>query len=135
MVILSGIILAIGGAVWSYSLGAASSAADSYVNSTMTLLEEVTESFIIEHIYYNNASQNLVVWIYNYGEAQITLDFYADVDRLTAENDPSPIKGIKVPASEHQSASFPSNLLSEDQVLIKVYSRRQNCEQILYEVP
>ena len=135
MIILSGIILAIGGAVWSYSLGAATTAANNYVNDTLSLLEEVTESYIIEHVYYNTSNQNLVVWVYNYGDVHITVDFYADVDRLTSENDPSPIKGVKISAGEHGCAAFSSSLLSEDRVLIKAYSRRQNSEKILFEIP
>jgi hypothetical protein len=135
MVILSGIILAVGGAVWSYSMGAATTAANNYVNDTLTLLEEVTESFIIEHVYYNTSNQNLVVWVYNYGDVHITVDFYADIDRLAPENDPSPIKEVKISSGEHGSATFSSSLLSGDQALIKVYSRRQNSEKLLYEIP
>ena len=43
--ILSAAVIVIGGAVWSYSVGAATSIADGYVNDTLNLSDEVTERF------------------------------------------------------------------------------------------
>jgi len=72
--ILSAAVIAIGGGLWSYSAGAATVVADSYVNDTLELVNEVTERFVVEHVTIDAAKDTLSVWVYNYGSQQINVD-------------------------------------------------------------
>ncbi len=47
--ILSAAVIAIGGGIWSFSIGASTMIADNYVNDTLELVNEVTERFMVEH--------------------------------------------------------------------------------------
>jgi len=75
-VILAGVVLTIGGAIWSYSLGAATVTADAYVSDTLGLLYELQERFDVEHVFYDSTVNVLNVWVYNYGEVNVTVDVY-----------------------------------------------------------
>jgi len=131
-VILSGVVLAIGGFLWSYSLGATSVIASDYVNDTLTIVDEVTERFIIEKTFYDSTNSKLVVWVYNYGNQKTTLDIYIDIIDFTP--DPSP-KNIVIQAKEHGNVKFDANLVEGDQIIIRVFSRRQNVVQNIYTIP
>ena len=50
VIILSAVVIAVGGAVWSYAQSAATVIANNYVNDTLSLLYEVTERFYVEHV-------------------------------------------------------------------------------------
>ena len=123
-VILSGVVLAVGGAIWSYSLGASSVIANSYVNDTLSLLDEVTERFTVEHINCSSDGSTLSVWIYNYGEPDVVVDVYVYVDDggsgQSMENLIPSGQIVRVDVALDQ----PLEIL--DEVSIKVYSRRQN---------
>jgi hypothetical protein len=74
--ILSAAVIAIEGGLWSYSAGAATVIADSYVNDTMELVNEVTERFVVEHVTIDAEKDTLSVWVYNYGSQKINVDVY-----------------------------------------------------------
>ena len=74
--ILSAAVIAIGGSLWSYSAGAATMVAESYVNDTLELLNEVTERFVVEHVTIDAEKNTLSVWVYNYGTQKINVDVY-----------------------------------------------------------
>jgi len=118
-VILSGVVLAVGGAIWSYSLGASSVIANSYVNDTL-----VTERFTVEHVTNSSDGSTLSVWIYNYGEPDVVVDVYVYVDDggsgQSMENLIPSGQIVRVDVALDQ----PLEIL--DEVSIKVYSRRQN---------
>jgi len=133
-VILSGVVLAIGGAIWAYSLGATTAIADGYVNDTLSLVDEIVERFDVEHIQYHNISDTLKVWIYNYGEVDITVDVYitakATIERYSY--------GESVLSEQVKvvSLDFTSDPLTMgDDVVITVYSRRQNVAYKSFIVP
>jgi len=134
-VILSGVVLAVGGAVWSYSLGAASVTADVYVSDTLRLLYEMQERFTVEHVYYNSTDDKLYVWVYNYGEVNVTVDVYVNTTSTYNVSDSHFIEAhdITYPPVEFNFTSNP--LPSYEQVAIKVYSRRQNVAYKRYYVP
>lgn len=134
-VILSGVVLAVGGAIWSYSLGAASVTADVYVSDTLKLLYEMKERFTIEHVYYNSTETKLYVWIYNYGDVNVTVDVYVNTSSAyeLSDNHLIEARGITNPPVEFDFSSNP--LPSYEQVAIKVYSRRQNVAYKRYFVP
>ena len=132
-IILSVVVIAIGGAVWSYSQGAATAAANDYVNETLTLMHEVIERFIVEHVSNNSAGTKLYVWVSNYGDVDITVDVYANVTHIGTPttytfryNDTHVVvvsKGIEKIEVHFES---PNNLNLGDEVAVKVHSWRQN---------
>jgi len=124
-IILSAVVIAVGGAVWSYSQGAATIIANDYVNGTMTLLNEVIERFTVEHVNNNSDGSILYVWIYNYGDVDIVVDVYANATgeafNYTLENEVASNALVEV------EVSFQATPLQQGQeVAIKAHSRRQN---------
>lgn len=131
--ILSGVVLAIGGAIWSYSLGATSVTADVYISDTLKLLYEMKERFTVEHVVYDSTNKVLKVWVYNYGEVNISIDVYVTLNSTVIES----TDNYLIPAyyTTKVELDFSSNpLQSQDQIAIKVYSRRQNIAYQMYYV-
>ncbi len=130
--IISAAVITIGGAIWSYSLGASTVIADSYVNDTLELVNEVTERFMVEHVAIDASLDTLSVWVYNYCSQSITVDVYVRDDNtvigstlgsMIDKGDTSMITIEITPRS------------SDDEVSIKVHSRRQNNAYETYYVP
>ena len=133
-VILSGVVLAIGGAIWSYSLGAATVTADVYVSDTLALLYEMQERFDVEHVVYDSTNEVLKVWVYNYGGVNVTVDVYVTLNSTVVESTQNRlIEAYNTTKVEVDFSACP--LQSQDQVAIKVYSRRQNIAYQTYYVP
>jgi len=130
--ILSAAVIAIGGGLWSYSAGAATVIADSYVNDTMELVNEVTERFVVEHVTIDAEKDTLSVWVYNYGSQKINVDVYVkDGDTVIGSTlgtviDKGDTSGIPIEITVRAS---------DDEVSIKVHSRRQNNAYETYYVP
>jgi hypothetical protein len=130
--ILSAAVIVIGGAVWSYSVGAATSIADGYVNDTLNLSDEVTERFMVEHVDIDAGLDTLSVWVYNYCSQSITVDTYikdgnivigSTLGSIIEKGDTSMITIEIIPRS------------SNDEVSIKIHSRRQNDTYETFYVP
>jgi len=123
-IILSAAVITIGAAVWNYAQGATTVIANDYINGTLDLLKEVTERFAIEHVSNSSDGRTLKIWIYNYGDVDLVVDLYADVNgtmnsTLGTSIDSGSLVKIDV--------SFEGDpLVRGDEVLIKVHSRRQN---------
>ena len=132
-IILSGVVLAVGGAVWSFSLGAAANVSEDYVNDTLDMVNEVIERFTVEHVSYDSTSDTLNVWVYNYGDVKVRVDLYADSDTETSSTFDTL---IETQTTELIAIDFSGDPLeSNDEVSIKVYSRRQNFAYYTYYVP
>jgi hypothetical protein len=133
-VILSGVVLAVGGAIWAYSLGATTAIADGYVNDTLDLVDEIVERFDIEHIQYNHDDDDLKIYVYNFGDVDVTADVYVTANAVIEK-----ASFGQIILSEQMSLitiDFSSDPLTiGDDVAIKVYSRRQNCAYKSYIVP
>jgi flagellin-like protein len=134
-IILSAVVVTVGGAVWSYAQGAASVMASDYVNSTMSIMKEVTERFIVEHVSNNTSGTSLYVWIDNYGDVDITVDVYANVTSSgicysTNLNNP-----LEIAARGFAKATINIEATGGDEIAIKVYSRRQNNAYFKYYMP
>ena len=137
-IILSVVVLAVGGAVWSYSQGAATIAANDYVNGTLSLLNEIVERYTVEHVSNNTDGSKLYVWVYNYGSVDITVDVYANATHigspttylfrynLTTLVESEGLVKIEI--------TFTTNLNTGDKVVVKVHSRRQNNAYYTYVV-
>jgi len=134
-IILSAAVITIGGAVWSYAQGASTVIATGYVNDTLTLMREVTERFTVEHVSNNTARTSLYVWVYNYGDVDITVDVYANVTSSgmcysTDTNNP-----LEIEAGGFAKATITISAVSGDKVAVKVHSRRQNNAYYTYYMP
>lgn len=133
-IILSAVVLTIGSAVWSYAQGASTVIATGYVNDTLTLMREVTERFTVEHVSNNTARTELYVWVFNYGDVDITIDVYANVTssgmHTTDTNNP-----LEIEAGGFAKATITISAVGGDEVAIKVHSRRQNNAYYTYNMP
>ena len=131
-VVLAAVVLAIGGSVWYYAIGASTVVANSYVNETLEGLYEVTERFIIEHIYYDSVNSEMQVWVYNYGKMKITVDVLIKAvnieigSKYSIDIEAKSIKEIHVPDCSATSYSF---------VSVRLYSARGNIVDASYYVP
>ncbi len=129
-IILSAVVITIGGAVWSYAQGAATEIANDYVNGTLELLNEVTERFTVEHVSNNTDGTVLYVWVYNYGDVDVVVDIYANSNSSLKSTLGTPISSGSLVMIEVNFTGSP--LQSGDEVEIKVYSRRQNSAYYTY---
>jgi flagellin-like protein len=123
-IILAGMVFMVGTMVWSYTFGASTWAAENYVNDTLSLVDYVTERFIVEHITTNSSTGALKVWIYNYGDLTITADVYVNTtDGNLGETrktviDPLESKMIEVVCTDPLEIG--------DYLVVKIVSWRQN---------
>ena len=130
--ILSAAVIVIGGSVWSYSVGAATLVADGYVNDTLTLANEITERFIVEHVTIDAGLDTLSVWVYNYCSQSITVDTYIkDGNTVIGSTLGSVIEKGDTSMITIEITQRSSN----DEVSIKIHSRRQNNAYETYYVP
>jgi flagellin-like protein len=137
-IILSAVVISIGGAIWSYASGASTVIANNYVNGTMNLKNEIVERFIVEHATNTSDGSNMSIWIYNYGDVDIIVDVYANATHVSnstysfCSNLTNPISsGSLVEIEIHFS---PGALKLGDTVAVKVHSRRQNNAYYKYYV-
>ena len=132
-IILSGVVLAVGGAVWSFSIGAAARVSEDYVNDTLDMVNEVIERFTVEHVSYDSATDTLNIWVYNYGDIKIMVDLYAETDTESGSTFDTILDSKTTGLVSIDFSGDP--LESNDEVSIKVYSRRQNFAYYIYYVP
>lgn len=136
-IILTAVVLTVGGAVWAYAQSATVVLTDHYVNETLTVMKDVTERFVVEHVSNDASRTTLHVWLYNYGDVDIMADVYANathsstyIFKSTLGNTVASGDLVKI------DVSFVGNALqSGDKVAIKVHSRRQNNAFFTYYVP
>jgi len=132
-IILSAVVLTIGGGLWAYAEGASTIIAEDYVNDTLELVDEITERFVVEWVCNSSNGDTLKIWVYNYGDVDIVVDVYIDVDD---ENNGTTLSTeIIAGTCVKIEVSFAGDpLQTGDEVSIKVYSRRQNSAYYLYYV-
>jgi flagellin-like protein len=132
-IILTAMVIAIGGAIWSYTQGASTVVADDYVDGVMELLETAAERFTVEFVSNNSDCSVLRVWIFNYGDVNVSVDVYAHIGESSYSTD------LEDPVVVEAGALVCANVTvaagSGDEVGIKVHSRRQNNAYYVYTVP
>jgi len=72
-VILSTVVLAVGGAVWAFSQGAMIITAEDYAEAVINMTDTISERFIVEHVSNNSVGSLLYVWVFNYGDVDIDI--------------------------------------------------------------
>ncbi len=124
--LLSAVVIAVGGAIWAFSQGAMTITAEDYAESVINMTETISERFIIEQVSYDGT--NLHVWVYNYGDVDI--EFKIQIGEMTytdwvdlASKDMRPVDQILFPASQG------------DELNIRAYSRRGNDAYYRFVVP
>jgi flagellin-like protein len=135
-IILSAVVISVGGAIWSFAQGASTVIANNYVNETLTLMNEIIERFAVEHVSNTSDGKFLHVWVYNYGDVDIIVDIYANAtDGATYTYKSSLYGPISSGHVEKIIVSYESAPLEKgDSIVIKVHSRRQNNAYYKYYV-
>lgn len=115
--ILSAVVLTVGGAMWAFSQGAMTISADHYAKSVIDMTDTISERFIIERVAY--IDPNLKVWIYNYGT--VNIDVKIQVGGVS-----HPQEWIEVKEGSFVALEPLSYTTSDDEIIIRVYTRRGN---------
>lgn len=123
-IILSAVVMAVGGAVWAFSQGAMTITAEDYAESVINMTDTISERFIIEQVSYDGT--NLHVWVYNYGNVDI------EVKVIYPDN---PLSWREVSSKHLEEIFFAFTLGDETEVGIKVESRRENDVYYKFVVP
>ena len=130
--ILTAVVLTIGGVVWAYSQGAMTISAEDYAYSVINMTDTISERFIIEHVAYGYDNQELTVWLYNYGSVDIEVKI--QVGSVTYPADPDEwIEIAKGGFEEMPPLSYPAE--KGDELVIRAYTRRGNNVYYRYLVP
>ena len=137
-IILSAVVIAIGGAIWSYASGASTVIANDYINGTLDLMNEIVERFVVEHATNTSDGSNMSIWVYNYGDVDVVLDVYANATHVNSStysfcsNLTNSVPTGSLVEIEIHFTSDPLEL--GDSVAVKVHSRRQNNAYYKYYV-
>lgn len=115
-VIISGMVLAIGAAVWGYSMKASTIIAHDYINETIELTYEITERFCVEHVSFDNSTDpgKLNVTIFNYGNPPIQVNVSGTADTVT---DYSGWKNIPAHSIETVTLNFPKGSIQPNELI------------------
>ena len=70
-VILSAVVMSVGGVVWFFSQGSMTITSEDYAESLMNMTDVISERFIVEHVSYDGT--HLHVWVFNYGDVDIEI--------------------------------------------------------------
>lgn len=129
IVILSAVVLAVGGAIWAFSQGAMTITAEDYAEAVINMTDIISERFIIEHV--NSSVTALSVWIYNYGDVDIEFKIrYEAVTEPAGSDD-----WIEVASKDLKHFKIMGFDSAPRELNIKVYSKRGNNAYYKYLVP
>ena len=134
-VILSAVVLTVGGVLWAFSQGTMTITAEDYAESVIEMTDTISERFIIEHVYYElDVVPKLHVFVYNYGIVDIEIKVE--------------VKGKTYPVAEEQWIEIPSKEMKpfptitlettpspKEELTIKAYTKRGNNAYCRYLVP
>ena len=128
VIILSTVVMAVGGAIWAFSQGTMTITAEDYTEAMINMTETISERFIIEHV--ANDSSHIFVWVYNYGEVDIVIDVYIDIDGGSSNSSLNVVVDSKALVKVDIALSF----FSSDEIAVKAVSRRGNNAHYRYIV-
>ena len=125
-VIISSVVLSVGGLIWFFSQGSMTITADDYAENMINMTDTICERFIIEHVAYDPEMDILRIWVFNYGDIDIEVNVtYPD----------NSVGWIEISSKHLEEISFVFDPGSEIEVGIKVESRRENDAYYRYVVP
>ena len=128
-IILCGVVLTIGISVWSFTYSVTRSLEEDYYEGVKRQIDAVSERFIVEHVSYDNETNVLNVWVFNYGKVDIQVDVYVRGD---AEGQNA--TAVSVPHDQMVRIDVPLLANVGDELSITVISRRQNVVYATYVV-
>jgi len=128
-IVLCGVVLTVGISVWSFTYSVTKSLEEDYYEGVKRRIDAVSERFIVEHVSYDNESEVLNVWVFNYGEVDIQVDVYVRGD---AEGQNA--TAVSVPNGQMVRIIVPLTADIGDELSITVMSRRQNTVYATYVV-
>ena len=129
-VILSAVVLTVGGVVWAFSQDAMTITSEEYAETVISLIDTISERFIIEHAYHDGI--NISIFVFNYGEVDIEVK--VNIEDVTYPSDQD--SWIEIPSKE--MVPFPLIALDVNPGVtldIKAYTRRGNNAFYRYLVP
>lgn len=100
--------------------------AEDYAEGVINMTETISERFIIEHVSYDQDTDILRIWIYNYGDVDI------EVNVTYPEN---PLGWKEVLSKGLEKIDIGVELIPETELGINVESRRGNDAYYRYVVP
>ena len=131
-IMLTAAVLTVGGGVWYYSISYCTVTTDSYIDETIELMSVAIERYAVEQVFPDFDTNELNVWVNNYGEVDITVDVYIDSNNRTGF-----VGGVQIPKGEviNIPIDFSDDPFELYEVFqIKIYSRRQNVAYYSYTV-
>ena len=133
--ILSAVVLTIGGVVWAFSQGAMTISAEDYAGSVIEMTDTISERFIIEHVYYElDVVPELHVFVYNYGT--VAIEVKVEVKGKTYPDTTE--AWIEIPSKEmipFPTIDLETIPLQKEELNIKTYTKRGNNAYYRYLVP
>ena len=108
--------------------------AEDYAETVIEMIDTISERFIVEHVKYDSDTEKLHVWLYNYGEVDIVIDVYADVD----EGESGSSTDYEIPSGAFITAEITGITLAQSsgkEVAIEVVSKRGNNAFYRYIMP
>lgn len=131
-IILCGVVLTIGISVWSLTYSISSGLESDYYESVKRQIDKVSERFTVEHIAYDNDTNTLRVWVYNYGTVDINVDVYVFFGSSINESNTN---GTSISSGNYVEIPVSVGELNVgSELVIEVISRRQNTVYATYVV-
>lgn len=130
-VILTAVVLTVGCSVWFYARSVAGVMADDYVESSLELKQEILERFVVERVFYDSVSDNLGVWISNYGTVDAEVTVYVTPSTGLPLASPS----TSIGAETLEVIGIPCDMASGTALSIKVHSVRGYNAYYTYTIP
>lgn len=131
-IILCGVVLTIGISVWSLTYSISSGLESDYYESVKRQIDKVSERFTVEHVAYDNDTNTLRVWVYNYGTVDINVDVYVF---FGSSINGSNTNGTSIPSGNYVEIPVSVGELNVgSELVIEVISRRQNTVYATYVV-
>ena len=125
--ILSTVVLVVGGGLWMFSQGAMTLTSENYAEDVIELTDTISERFIIEQVVHDGT--HLFVWIFNYGEVDIEVK--VNVGAVTYPENWIDIAANEVLAVDPEAYAASTG----DELNIKTFTRRENNAYYRFIVP
>ena len=128
-IVLCGVVLTVGISIWSFTYSVTKSLEEDYYEGVKRQIDAVSERFVVEHVSYDNETDILNVWVFNYGEIDIQVDVY-----IRGDTEGQNATAISIPHGQTVRVGVPLIADVGDELSITVMSRRQNVVYATYVV-
>jgi len=128
-IVLCGVVLTVGISIWSFTYSVTKSLEEDYYEGVKRQIDAVSERFVVEHVSYDNETDILNVWVFNYGEIDIQVDVY-----IRGDTEGQNATAISIPHGQTVRVDVPLIADVGDELSITVMSRRQNVVYATYVV-